>query len=402
MKIIYYSPHPNLNLTDPAGYGTHMREMIAAFRALGHSVEPLIMGGTQPRPSTAPPKNPLWKRTLKKVISKRRWQTMKDDRLMAFDEEAQQQLERLIDEVQPDLIYERGNYMQVSGVRAAKKHGVMHVMEMNSPYTQEKIELEGESSRIPEANRREAEQLEKSDHIVCVSSSLRDHLLEKHRVRDGKFSVLPNAIDPEKVEVKEEETATIRARYGLAGKTVIGWVGSIQPWHGIDTLIHAFAALAANHPDAMLMLVGSGETIEAMRALANSTGLGDRIVFTDYVPHREVFAHIAAMDITVLANTKWYCSPIKIFEYGVMNKAVIATNHAAVLDVMLPDVDGLIIDVGRDKLEQAMRQLLADPALRARLAASFHAKILQRHTWQANARAVLDIADFSSQTIART
>ena len=79
MKILYYSPNPNLNLSDPAGYGTHMREMIKAFRALGHEVEVQIMGGTEPKPSVAA-KPSLLKRFAKVVIPSRRWQTLKDQR----------------------------------------------------------------------------------------------------------------------------------------------------------------------------------------------------------------------------------------------------------------------------------------------------------------------------------
>ena len=44
MKILYYSPHPQLRVEDQTGYGTHMREMIAAFETLGHDVDFLIAG----------------------------------------------------------------------------------------------------------------------------------------------------------------------------------------------------------------------------------------------------------------------------------------------------------------------------------------------------------------------
>jgi glycosyltransferase involved in cell wall biosynthesis len=405
MKILYYSPHPNLNLTDPAGYGTHMREMIRAFRALGHEVLPVIMGGDQPRPSTAPPKRSLFKSIAKGLVPDRRWQTLKDQRLIEFDDKAYDHLCEKVREFQPDLIYERANYMQNSGVQAADRYKVMHILEMNSPYVEEKVELEGESKLLEEAYKREAEMLRKTSHVVTVSSSLRDYFLSKHNVFRGHFTVLPNAIDPEKA-ADEAAGLAVRKKLGLEGKTVVGWVGSIQPWHGVEELIRAFAEVAKGHHEAALLIVGSGETIAQVKELAKETALGKRIVFTGYLPHEEVFPHIAAMDITVLPNTKWYCSPIKIFEYGLMGKAVLATDHAAVLDVMTPDRDGLIIEsnpegANEEALQAALRRLLDNADLRKTLGEHFKRKVLLEHTWEANARRVIDIWESAHTTIAR-
>lgn len=402
MRILYYSPNPNLNLTDPAGYGTHMREMIRAFREMGHEVDIQVLGGTEPRPASTEVKQPLFKRLAKAMIPAQRWQTMKDKRLIAFDDQAYDNLLAHIQKTKPDLVYERANYMQVSGVNAAKKAGVMHILEMNSPYIEEKLELEGNSGLRDEARLREAWQLSKSKHIVVVSSSLREYFMLEHRTFAGKFSVIPNAIDPEKGQVSEDEVHAVRRQYGLEGKTVIGWVGSIQPWHGIQALINGFTNVAKSVPEAVLLVVGSGETIAQMKSLAEASGVGERIHFTGYIPHDRVFAHIAAMDVCVLPDTKWYCSPIKIFEYGLLGKAIVATQHAAVLDVMVPDVDGLIIEPGKpDQLEGALVRLLKDPQLRTELGARFQEKVLRDHTWAANAHKVVEIWEFAQTSFAR-
>ncbi len=401
MKILYYSPNPNLNLSDPAGYGTHMREMIKAFRELGHEVELQIMGGTEPKRDTIPAKPSLAKRLAKVVIPATRWQTLKDKRLMEFDDNAYDTLLAKIKAFKPDMVYERANYMQTSGVNAARRAKVMHVLEVNSPYVEEKVELEGPSGMLETAREKERWQLEKTDQIVVVSSSLKEYFMSEHRIFGGKFSVVPNAIDPAKAVVDPTAVAAIQAQYALEGKTVIGWVGSIQPWHGVEGLIDAFAALARDLPAVALLVVGSGETIGLMKSRAAASGVGDRIHFSGYIPHAQVFAHIAAMDICVLPDTKWYCSPIKIFEYGMMGKAIVATHHAAVLDVMQPGVDGTIIAPGHDTLVAALRELVHDTALRGRLAAQFQHKVLQQHTWLSNARRVIDLWEFAQTSVSR-
>lgn len=392
MRILYYSPHPNLNLHDPAGYGTHMREMIAAFRALGHEVHPVIMGGSEPRAPGGPAKPSLIKAIAKRILPTKRWETLKDKRLMGFDQNAQTHLAAEISAFQPDLIYERANYMQVSGVRAAREAGVPHILEVNSPYTEEKKELEGPTHMLTQANDLEREQLRKSSHIVVVSSSLRDYFLEKHQLNRKRFTVVPNAIDPEKVQVDERMVKEVEWGLDLKDKVVIGWVGSIQPWHGIVEMIDGFAGLPAEaRSRARLLIVGGGESLEEMKSHALASGAGEQIIFTGSVAHEKVFPNLAVMDICLLPNTKWYCSPIKIFEYGAMGKAVVASNHAAVLDVMEPDLDGLIIDPSAPALTEALRKLLPKPELRTRYAKQFQEKVLREHTWEANAKRVLDI-----------
>jgi glycosyltransferase involved in cell wall biosynthesis len=400
MKILYYSPNPNLNLSDPAGYGTHMREMIKAFRALGHEVEVQIMGGTEPKPSIAA-KPSLFKRFAKVVIPSRRWQTLKDQRLEEFDNEAYDQLLVKIRAFKPDFVYERANYFQTSGVNAARRLNVQHFLEVNSPYVEEKVELEGDSGLLEKAREKEGWQLTKTNQVLVVSSSLREYFLHQHRIYAGKFSVIPNAIDPEKGKVDAQEVAAIKAKFGFEGKTVIGWVGSIQPWHGVETLISSFAVVAKQRADIALLVVGSGETIATMQKIAAESGVVDRIHFTGSVPHAAVFAHIAAMDITVLPDTKWYCSPIKIFEYGLLGKAIVATHHAAVLDVMVPNQDGLIIEPGAERLQAALLQLIGDPALRQRLGNHWQEKVLRTHTWEANAKRVCELYEFAQTSFAR-
>ncbi|MCT4581211.1 MAG: hypothetical protein N4A35_07320 [Flavobacteriales bacterium] len=78
MKILYYSAHPHLNLSDNTGYGTHMREVIAGFKYHGHEVKTLIIGGTSSSKPTNqhPQKTSSLKSKLKKLIPNIIWETI--------------------------------------------------------------------------------------------------------------------------------------------------------------------------------------------------------------------------------------------------------------------------------------------------------------------------------------
>jgi glycosyltransferase involved in cell wall biosynthesis len=387
MRILYYSPHPGLNLQSHAGYATHMREMIQAFRELGHEVRPLIMGGESLAPGADAPA-PGWKQAAKRLVPPPAWETLKDLQLLRFDRFARQQLAQALRDFRPDLVYERGNYLQTSGVEAASEAGIFHALEMNSPYIEERVYMQGRSWLMGEARRRERQQAEGTGLLITVSTALEAYYRQAHGLPAGKCLVTPNSIRPEDFRPDPVRQAAIAERLGLRGRTVIGFVGSIFPHHGVDLLIGALAAVAAEFPEALLLIVGDGEIRPQLEAMAASQVPG-RVIFAGKVPHREVAQYIALMDIAAIASTKWYMSPIKIFEYGAMGKAIIAPRVGPVLDVMTPGEDGLLVEPGEAAVSEALRALLRSPELRQRTGRSFQEKVLARHTWRRTAERIL-------------
>ena len=88
MNILYYSAHPDLNLNDPAGYGTHMREMISAFKKLGHEVNPLIIGGIEPREKIDKAGPSIIKKLMKTLVPTVIWETAKDHLIFKNDKDS--------------------------------------------------------------------------------------------------------------------------------------------------------------------------------------------------------------------------------------------------------------------------------------------------------------------------
>lgn len=395
MKILYYSPHPYLNLSSPSGPGTHMREMIAAFRAHGHEVATCILGGEHIYGDARVfnfSQGGL-KSRIKGILPEVVWQSVKDLNLNRKDTFAKRALEMVCEEFQPDLIYERGFYMMTSGVEVAKSRSIPHILEMNAPFIEEKEELEGKTWMKGLALRKENEQARGTDLMVVVSSPLKEYYEFNHSELKDKVLVTPNAIDPSNFEANQEDVLRIRTELGLSEQDiVVGFVGSIFPYHGVKDLLLSFEELATKKadPSLKLLIVGDGETLPELREIAARSAHKDQIIFTGNVPYEEVRSYISNMDITVLANSKWYCSPIKIFEYGAMEKAVVSIKTNAVLDVMENKVDGMLIEDPAKDLASALEKLVNDSELRNSVARSFHEKVMRKHTWEATAMLILD------------
>ena len=130
--------------------------------------------------------------------------------------------------------------------------------------------------------------------------------------------------------------------------------------------------------------------MEDLKKLTGELGISESVVFTGNVKHEDVFTYISLMDVTVLPRTSWYMSPIKIFEYGAMGKAIVAPDNAPVKDVMVHEKDGVLIEPNAEAIGQAILRLYKDGDLRKRVATQFQQKVCSTYTWENTARRILE------------
>jgi glycosyltransferase involved in cell wall biosynthesis len=158
----------------------------------------------------------------------------------------------------------------------------------------------------------------------------------------------------------------------LAGRIVVGFVGSMKPWHGVEQLLDAFAGVHPHNPQAAIVFVGadSGQTDVLERA--GRADLRNHAVWTGHVPHAEVPSLLGRFDIAVapyLPVEDFYFHPLKIVEYLAAGKPVIYSDQGDLRALVGPG--GLSYVPGSvPQLADRLAQLLGDPALRERLARS--------------------------------
>lgn len=379
MKILYYSSHHGLNLNAPAGYATHMRETIKAMEDLGHEVYTQINGGIEWHSEKKPPPTSKIKKLLKKIIPKIVWESLKDRQLRKKDNASTLNLNLLVQKVQPDLIYERYNYFQNSGAVVAKKNGIKHILEVNSPYVEERIELQGKSWYLSAARKMEADIFHASTRLIVVSSALKTHFEKEYLLDKNKVIVIPNAISKHWLKNMEVSPVTENEKHFL-----VGFVGSLFPWHGVDLLIKAFAEFSKDHPHTKLQIVGDGAILSELEALARNEGIQDKVDFTGSVPHNNVPGYIKNFDVAVMARSNWYGSPVKIFEYGALGVPIIAPDNIPVKDVMKSEVHGLLVAPEVKALKKALFEMYVNEIKRKEMAICFQSKVLAEHTWKEN------------------
>ncbi len=292
-----------------------------------------------------------------------------------------------------DLIYERYALFNCAGVRLAKELGVPHILEVNAPLADEQERMRGlEMKHL--AHEMERRIFGEADAVVVVSRSLQDFVASRG-VPVSRIHVLPNAVDPQRF-TGAKNGAMFRAQHRLEGKRVIGFVGSLKPWHGTEILLAAFRALHEKAAQTHLLIVGDGPGREDLEKYAHANDLNGAVTFTGNVPYDDIPNYIAAMDITVAPykpQENFYYSPIKIFEYMIMGKPVVAGKIGQVEEVIVDGETGVLFEPGNiEQLEAALAKLFGDATLCRRLGENAKAWVQKERTWDNNARQVIEMA----------
>jgi glycosyltransferase involved in cell wall biosynthesis len=164
------------------------------------------------------------------------------------------------------------------------------------------------------------------------------------------------------------------------------FVGHISLGDDLDLALVALQEVQKHVPDVKLVVVGTGDGLARLRALANELSLQDRVHFTGWVEHQRVPAYLAAADVAIypyrdtLVN-RAKCS-IKILEYMAMGKAIVTTRVGQNLEYLEHGRSGILAEPGdTNAFARALIDLLADPALVARLGQNAMQRIRDHFTW---------------------
>jgi len=286
-----------------------------------------------------------------------------------------------------DIIHERYGLYSYGGWFAAKVLNLPYVLEVNAPIIEEKglfgLPLKGPQKWSAKMSSWAC--LRKADHIISVSANLKRYLVDKQGLGETIITVLPNATDTESfgADFNRDE---IRSRLGLSTKMVVGFVGTLQMWYGVENLLLAFDEVQRQLPDARLVLIGDGQARRDLEQLANKLNLGSAVRFLGNVEHSRVPEFLSAVDIAVApfreVRTGFYQSPLKVFEYMAAGKAIVASKIGQIAEVLQDELTALLVKPGDvQELSAAIVRLARDADLRKRIGTAASDEAAKKYSW---------------------
>lgn len=277
-----------------------------------------------------------------------------------------------------DLIYERYSLWSSVGCRYAQEHKIPCIAEVNAPL------IEEQSSHRHLVNVARARMIEHqvfscSTSIIAVSQGVADYI---HSVNGNTtpVTVIANGVNLERFISVPRKMASI-------GETVvsIGFIGTLKPWHGVDSLLQAFAGLHQLRPQTRLIVVGDGPMRTSLVAIANELRIEKAIDWIGSVDAESVPQWLAPFDIAVAPYPQlegFYFSPLKLFEYMASGIAVVASRIGQICEIVDDGLDGLLVEPGdSEHLQQALLALVDNPRQRKLLGQRGRDKAMQHFDW---------------------
>ncbi|MBI5860816.1 MAG: glycosyltransferase family 4 protein [Rhodocyclales bacterium] len=379
MKILYHH-----RTASKDGQAVHIEEMIAALRAQGHEVRVVAPAVSADGQMGA---NVGWVHRLRSALPKALYELLE----LTYSLVAYRRLAQAAREFQPDVLYERYNLFLLAGVMLKRRFGIPLLLEVNAPLVFERCQHSGGLALPWLARWAEGLAWRSADYVLPVTRVLAAHVTA-YGVPDVRIRVIPNGINRAHFAVAPAPTFA-KAQRGLGGKLVLGFTGFVREWHGVDRVIRWMATPAAPG-NVHLVIVGDGPVRGELEALAQQMGLQDRVTFTGVIHRDQVPDWVAAFDIALQPAVVPYASPLKLMEYLVLGKAIIAPRTPNLCEVLSDGENSLLFDAdASDAFEHALSQLCADDVLREKLGVGAHATIDRLDlTWDGNARRVAGLA----------
>jgi glycosyltransferase involved in cell wall biosynthesis len=208
----------------------------------------------------------------------------------------------------------------------------------------------------------------KSRPVITVSESTRRELQELG-IQDAVIA--PNGVDFNRF--------TRETKY-LKKNCTITCIGRIKKYKRLDVAIHAVAQLKKDFPDIELIIAGSGDDLDRLKAIAVETGIAGDVTFSGFVSEEEKVCLYS--EATVVVNTSlkegW---GLTVIEANACGTVVVATDVPGLRDSIRNGKTGFLVPLGDEEaLKEKLSLVLKDESLRGRMEKAALAWA-REHTW---------------------
>jgi len=408
MKILYLCSDAGIAILGRKGASVHVRELVGAFNRAGHEVvvaAPLLNKSSWEKPASiagqvqhirASSATQSAIGAVKEFAAQFGLDSPLPGELrrILYVQELVAELRRRFDGERPDFIYERAALFGTAGVALARAWKVPLLVELNAPLAAEQSAYRG-SGLVDLATQAERLLLFAADAVLAVSAPLRDHALA-HGAATDRVHVVPNGVNPDLFHPSPADRR-LRTRLGLDGGPVLGFLGGLRPWHGVEALPELLDRLSRRHKRLQLVIAGDGQLRPELELSLRKRRLLGRAIFTGALPHEEVPNVIRQFDVALapypMLAHDFYFSPLKLFEYMACGVAVVASCSGQIAEVVKHGKTGLLCPPGNtDALTAACDRLLGNARLRRALGREAAKAVVGRYTWDANARRAVALA----------
>ncbi len=291
---------------------------------------------------------------------------------------------------QPAIIHAASNHMNgLVGTYVAKCLGIKSIYEVRGLWEITRISRDPEWKDTDYFNlmvKLEAQAAIDADVVLTLTEALKDEMISRG-VPSEKIHILPNGVTSDRFMPRSRDRE-LEKYLGFKDKVVIGYIGSVVAYEGLELLVDAVDILRErNITNIRALIVGDGAVLENIQNRVKEKSLDEYFVFTGRIPHEEVEKYYSLVDITPFPRKgQPVCemvSPLKPFEAMAMEKAVLSSNVAALAEIVKDGYNGLLFEKDNvEDLADKLEILIGDSTLRYKLGKQSREWVQKERDWQ--------------------
>ncbi|MUL34989.1 glycosyltransferase family 4 protein [Gloeocapsopsis dulcis] len=383
MRIAYICADPGVPVFGCKGCSIHVQEVIRALLKQGHQVELFTtrLGGEPPVDLAT-----ISVHQLPQIPKGDRAQ--RETAALSINLDLRLALENSGDF---DLVYERYSLWSFTAMEYARAANIPGILEVNAPLIEEHAQHRGLVNH--EAAYEVAQRVfGAATALVAVSQGVADYLASYPVAR--RIHVIPNGVNPDRFAINLNPSLPAPAEV-----FTVGFVGTMKPWHGLDTLIAAFEILHCADTTTRLLIVGDGPTKDEVLENLGTRHLTQAVHLTGAVTAEAIPGLLASMDVAVAPYAQqphFYFSPLKVYEYMAAGLPIVGSNIGQISRLIQNQKNGLLCSPGDGvQLATLLDQLRMQPELRLRLGQAARKTVLENHTWDVVVQQILSLVSSS-------
>ena len=222
------------------------------------------------------------------------------------------------------------------------------------------------------------------DGVVALCDGIRRDLVNRG-IPEDRITVIPNGVDTRKFAPRGRDEA-LADRYGLRGKIVIAYLGTLFRFEGVRLLLSALSRLIGEDDRIRGLIIGSGEAEAELRAQHAKLGLEGKVILGGKVAPADVPTLYGLADVLCYPRERRriteLTTPLKPLEAMSMGKPVVVSDVGGLRELVHDQSTGLFFRAGDvDDLARVLGQLCRDGERRRRLGERGRAEMIRHRSW---------------------
>ncbi len=305
---------------------------------------------------------------------------------------------RVIKDNNIDLLFQFHSIMNYSGTLIKRKLGLPFVLHVDGVEYWAKQNWGRKLFLKNHLKWAEMIQWDTADIIDVPSVKVKEMIAQYSSVDLGKVLVNPNGVDADKFH-PNIDTHNLKRKLLLENKFVLGFFGTFGHWHGVDILAESIKILKNHLNNFIVLFVGDGVMRPQVEEIINKNNLGPFSLLTGMIDYKSIPQYMSLCDVLVspcVSNPDFdlFNSPVKLFEYMAMGKAIVATDVGQQSEIIINGYNGILCEErSPESLAEAILKFYKNPELMEKCSSNARKDAIEKYSWDNHTQKILDAVE---------